>query len=258
MVSEKLIPIRRRLDQIPVTEGEYAVFDFDNTCIYNDIGEAVLAYLCLERKLKNLFLLDEEYPSAYYYKKVFERFCDLSDRGDILGASKLAYLALVGYSRQEIEQIVGEVLGYEGYELGEQDIFGRKFAKGLRIRGEAKELMDLARHRKSGLWVVTASGQVLVESMLRRWFPEYPFGCIGLTSEEEKGLLTERLVGPLPVLENKVTAIQARIHSTRRPILAAGDSPNDRAMLEYAEIKVVADRGNDLTRIARERGWYLI
>jgi hypothetical protein len=47
--------------------------------------------------------------------------------------------------------------------------------------------------------------------------------------------LTRTLLNPASWYEGKRASIRARIHEYRRPILVAGDSPNDYAMLSYVD-----------------------
>ena len=65
------------IDQIERTPNGFAVFDFDNTCIINDITEAVLYYLSANNLFKDENLLS--FKSENYAKDVFENYYKLLD-----------------------------------------------------------------------------------------------------------------------------------------------------------------------------------
>ena len=170
----------------------------------------------------------------------------MTETGDILEVAVFVYLALVGYNRTEIEEMVTQVLDHEGTKLSHREVFGVDFPKSLKVRNESKELMDLHKERESGIWVVTASSQIVVQSMLRRFFNAYNCRRIGITSEEDHGVLTGHLVLPIPSLQGKVDSIKKYIHPIQRLLSTTGDSPNDEPMLRYSILKVVAGRNGRL------------
>jgi len=59
MPSEVLDLVYDRVRRL-AEPGDFAAFDFDNTCIYNDIGEAVFVYQCENGLLRNRYLLGRE------------------------------------------------------------------------------------------------------------------------------------------------------------------------------------------------------
>jgi len=52
--------------------------------------------------------------------------------------------------------------------------------------------------------------------------------------------------------------IKKFINPKVKPLLGVGDSINDLPMLEYCEIKAVIDRQNSLTKLAKQKSWFLI
>ena len=63
MRTTSLNKITSLIDKISSTNDGYlyAVFDFDNTCIINDIEEASFAFICENRLLKDFSLLNQKY-----------------------------------------------------------------------------------------------------------------------------------------------------------------------------------------------------
>ena len=66
MKTDPLALVKEAIEKkIPEAGNQpFAVFDFDNTCIINDIGEAMFAFLCRNKLLKNNNLLSGD---AYIY-----------------------------------------------------------------------------------------------------------------------------------------------------------------------------------------------
>ena len=91
----------------------YAVFDFDNTCIVNDIAEAALAYLCENNLLKKL---DGE--------ATFKKYFRLLEEGHTQEAYEFATQLLAGFTISEIKTIVQETVRQEGSKLSKRKLFG--------------------------------------------------------------------------------------------------------------------------------------
>ena len=84
-----------------------------------------------------------------------------------------------------------------------------------------------------------------------------PARTLGIRTEVEKGILTDRLISPIPCEAGKVAAIEKTIG--QRPDIAVGDGLGDLAMLEYSVRPLVVGsrhkREAPLLRIGKERGW---
>ncbi len=265
MTRTQLLEIYQAIEQelkSSLVKKKFAVFDFDNTCIYNDIAEATLAYFCEHGLLRNNHLMprgvdgggvDEKYHSA-----VFEKYHGFLDKGRIQEAYEFCAKMLAGYSPQEIYHVVDRVLKYEGKASRQKRLFGRTIARGLRVKPNTEKLMKYVSNAGMELWIVSASPKVIVERGIQTFFKKYDCRCIAIETKLNGSILTDELVLPTPTYAGKQRCIQKFIGRTDRPILGVGDSNNDLPMLEYSLIKVVSDRGNELARLARERKWYLI
>ncbi len=224
----------------------YAVFDFDNTCIINDIAEAVLAYLCENNLLKKL---DGEATFKKYFRLLAE--------GQTQTAYEFATQLLAGFTINEIKNIVQETVKKEGSKLGKRKLFGIKINRGIKINKPIVKLMNLL-YPNYELWIVSASAKPIIKEAMKIFLPDYQINCIGIESELDQGILTDRLIYPTSTFQGKVANIKKYISKEVPPVLGAGDSMNDRHMLEYCKVKVVIDRNNQLTELARKQGWVIL
>lgn len=239
-------------------EEQYATFDFDNSCIVNDIQEATLAYICKNLLLKNDHLLPTGYTDrAVYHRDVFLGYHNLLNENRVKDAYFYAVKTMAGFAKSEMDKLVSEVIQSEGEVLGRQNLFGIDVAKGLAVRPQVKTLMELLLAAKCKIYVVTASSEEVVKSALKFWgFPEVT--CIGVRNKEVEGIFSDVVEEPAPIIDGKVDCIKKFISENEHPILAVGDSMNDLPMLEYSGIRVVVNRENALSKKAKEEGWFLV
>lgn len=238
--------------------GQFAVFDFDNSCIANDIQEATLAYLCKNFLLRNEHLVQTAFSEKEaYHRDAFLAYHKLIEENKIKEAYFYAVKTMAGFAKTEVNKLISDVIQAEGENLGTQNLFGINVAKGLSVRPQVKTLMELLLVDGCSVYVVTASSEEVVRSALKLWnFPEVV--CLGVKNVEKDGLFTDVIEEPAPIIEGKVACIKKFISMDKKPILGVGDSMNDLPMLEYSQIKVVVDRNNALAKKAKEGNWYII
>lgn len=248
--------IRQRLDGEP--DQAFAVLDFDNTCIVNDVGEAVLAFMCRNHLLKYGELLPSgsEPCGAAYHERVFRHYYELMNQGDIRAASLLCARILAGFRREEAAALVAATLDAEGTDPGEVELYGRRVAHGLAVRPVLRRLIEFSAANNIQIWIVSASPAIAVEAAMQR------FGLhgnlIALQHRTRDGMLSPALDQPYSIAEGKVECIKTFIDGGRRPLFAVGDSVYDLPMVEYAELHAVVERDNALTQVARQRGWFVL
>lgn len=237
-------------------DNPFAVFDFDNTCIVNDIGEATLAYICGHELLRDRSLLGEEDSSGGYHERVFHTYHSLVKEGRLKAAYMLNARMFSGFSQGEAEAATLTAIAEEGKKIGSKMLYDVHIERGLARRDVVLSLMEHLRKRGVHIWIVSASPEPCVRAAMQH------FGImgelIGVRSILRDGIFVSELEIPMPIIEGKVECMLAHIDASHAPILAIGDSMSDLPMLETAEIKVVVDRGNELSKIARERGWFLL
>jgi HAD superfamily phosphoserine phosphatase-like hydrolase len=226
--------VRQRLVELIAARGQasssnlapIATFDWDNTCIRGDIGEAAL------RRLEH-----DGNPGVY---ERYERLC--REHGDAVG---YRYCAEVIGGRDELAMrqwtlsIIDDAL--RSGEIVERE--------------EIRELFWVLERHGWQVWVVSASATPLVEAFGQRY--GVPASrVIGMDLRRDAaGHVHPEVVGPVTYRGGKVEAIDARIG--RRPDLAVGDAPTDLEMLASARHALVIDRGHALLRAeATRNGWW--
>jgi phosphoserine phosphatase len=248
--------IRARVDG---ADGRaFAVLDFDNTCIVNDVGEATLAFMCRHRLLRYGALLPSGAQSCdpAYHEQVFRHYHEILNAGDIRAASLLCAGILAGFRYDEAEAVVTAALDTEGNVPGETELFGIPISHGLAVRPGLRRLIDFSAANAIQIWIVSASPQIAVQAAMRR------FGLsgnpIGLRHRVDNEVLSHLLDEPYSIAEGKVDCIKTFIDPSRRPLFAVGDSVYDLPMVAYADIHAVVERDNELTLEARRRGWFVL
>lgn len=256
--------LRKILDTLDARKRDgcsfpFAVFDYDNTLVENDLQQAFIAYVCRHRLIRDTTLLHDEVLARNtdaYHEAFFTHYWKLLSQGVTRDAFLFLLRALSGFRADEMDALVSAIIREQGTVLGEEEYLGVTVTKGFRLRERVRELMEGCVSRGIKPYVVTASPEPLVRAALCHY--KIPAaGCVGINLVEEAGVFRNRLTDPLPIEEDKITCIRRFIH-TDSPLLGVGDSMNDYGMLNYASVRVVIDRQNGLTELARENGWYVL
>lgn len=235
----------------------FAVFDFDNSCIVNDIADAVFAYLCRNKLLKDYTLLGREKSNnVEYHQLIFRNYYEILGRGDIKKAYTFCAKVLSGFNKREIEIITKQTIHFEGKKIRRAKLYGIDIESGLAIKPQIKELMNVLKKRDIVIWIITASPQVIAETAVRYY--GFPCKVVGLKNKAKNGIFTAEIEKPYSILGGKITCIKKFISSNKKPLLAVGDSMSDFPMLKYAMIPVVVDRGNELSQKAKSQGWFTV
>lgn len=247
-----------RLQEKP-PEPHFVVFDFDNTCIVNDIQESLLAYLCRHSLLRNDSLVTsyslKDDPQRYH-EAVFLEYYKLLDDKKVYEAYRYGVRILTGFKKEEIPALTMKNIAEQGDVLGKETLFGIEIAKGLRLRTHVIDLMKELQKRGLEIWIISASSEEAVKAAADYF--HLSTKIIGVKLEEKDGILTDTFIEPLSVTEGKVPNIQKYIHPSAHPLLGIGDNMNDFTMLQYCLTQAVVNRNNSLTREAEKRGWYIL
>jgi phosphoserine phosphatase len=236
----------------------FAVLDFDNTCLVNDIGEATLAFMCRNQLLRCGDLLPTRGQACdpAYHAQVFRHYYQVLNSGDIRSASLLCARILAGFTPAEAAAAVSATLDAEGSTLGETELFGLPVARGLAVRPALRRLIHFAVAKEIQIWIVSASPAVAVEAAMRHF--GLPGNLIALRHRIDDQVLSQSLDEPHSIAEGKVDCIKTHIDASRRPLFAVGDSIYDLPMVAYAELRAVVERDNAMTQEARRRGWFVL
>ena len=237
--------------------GPFAIFDFDNTCIMNDIAEATLAYLCGNTLLRDTSLLGEKQDdNADYHERVFHTYYALLKEKRIKAAYMLNARMFSGFTPGEAEAVALAAITEEGSRIGSKMLYGLHIERGLAARRQVLSLMAYLKAKGVRVWIMSASQEPAVRAAMKHFGIEEDL--VAVRSVVRNGVFTSELESPMPIIEGKVECMRKFIDPARSPLLVADDSPTGLPLLETADIKVVVDRGNELGKIARERGWFLL
>lgn len=274
---------------------DYAVFDFDNTCILHDIGDA-----CYDQLVKELAfnfehegfwsLLDaEDSPDELRervaraqavapalraqhpdYLDYLGHMARLSRDHDLRHGHTHAYAwvvrlmvgmseeAILGIAQRAYQEHLSSELTFDTMR-DPRDMSAWQLPRGIRICQEIRSLMATMRARGMEVWIVSASAQHWVIPMAR-CFGVPPERVVGnLLEPDERGLMSDRLVMPATYRAGKLVRALERMQTDRLPWMAYGDAMTDFEMLAQAQgLAMVMDRGQEeLRQHALDRGWGL-
>ncbi len=273
-------------------ERPVAVFDFDNTLIFGDIGELYGQYLVDEVRYRydleafwDLVAVEdgrdglrelaqaiastpperrEEHPLFEAYRRQMSglyqrRFERLGRRDCYEWAVKLH----VGISEAEMvrwsrEAIVEELRRAQYAEsMGTADGETPTVRRGIRVIRQMRGVMERLRQQGYEVWIVSASNWWTV-SAVAPLFGVAENRVLGNRVEvDDQGRLTARRKGPALFREGKVAIIEEKIGGA--PQLAMGDAITDKEMLEMALGEaVLIDRGDAAMREAAKTNRWLV
>ena len=255
---DKLYETIRQQSNLNQNKKVFAVFDFDNTCIVNDIAEATLGYMARNNLFKCRNILPElaDLNTEELSEKVFKHYYGLLGAKNIRGAYEFGAKTLENLKTSEIGNLVENVLNFEGTEITKDGLFDIEIAKGIQTRTAVIDLIKYLQDRKVIVWVVSASPAVLVAEALKHF--AISTQLIGIRNVIEDGTIISELNYPMSVIEGKVDCIKLFIDPEVKPILGVGDNNNDLPMLEYSRIKVVVNRHNSLSEKAIQENWFML
>lgn len=267
-----------------------AVFDFDNTLIFNDVGELFSYYLIDEvlyrydldafwelideddgrDEIRELALramsMDEaeraESPvfaryraemSALYSRKLErdgKRSCYSWAVTLHVGLTELDMSAM---SEQAIRRELAREIQKETVHTGRGEVIS--FTRGIRMLKPMRELIERLHAEDVEVWICSASNYWTVAQFAPR-FGINPERVIGNRVQTHERRLSADLIAPAMFMEGKAQAIIRDIGMP--PTFAFGDSETDLHMLRAATgLAMVIDTGSaaDLVKEAHEKGW---
>lgn len=204
----------------------FAIFDFDNTCIVGDIGEALWEHLITAGRLSG---------------EKYERYRALLAGGKVTDAYLLYGTILDGFTEDEATDAVRATLDSQS---------------ALKVHSGVRALMNFLQKKGVAVWIISASHEVAVCLAMENFGIEAKL--IGIRNILKDGKYTAALEQPASMLEGKVDCMRAYIHPDASPLLVIDDSPTGLPLLETADIKVVVDHGQSFAEEARRRGWFIL
>lgn len=263
-----------RIDQALATAqpGDYLAFDFDNTCIWQDIGESFMRALVRAGALA--------IRSTVFWESWDAETADVSEAWPLAEAADAgdpeavaAWLACVEHAYMTRCQVRGKADGYSWAVqlmagMREADVLAAADAympealalhhgsiDAVRIYEEIRALVARAQTQGVDVWIVSASSWWIVQAGAR-CFGVPPERVLGNRVAVVEGVLTATVTPPRMVFEGKVEALR-EVHGDHAPLLMFGDSMTDSDVMRWARWGgVVIDRGVEALRdLAVAEGW---
>lgn len=264
--------------------GQVAAFDFDNTLVRGDLGHRfffeVLEKLLLnendpglgrvlsagDRSDRLLNMLKEartgRVTNLEFQSAALTLYHDLLDQGGPLLAYPWATQILSGLQESLVRKLARDLIQeqithpFEYRPVSYGDGLETIDFWGLRLIEEMESLLREVAAVGFQVHILTGTCQLLVEEFVD--LLKLPvFRVHGMQVEIDQGRLTDRLDLPVTYGEGKLELIRERIG--KRPLLVAGDGPNDLAMLQYSSgLSLFFGRtDSEVGRIAAEKNWII-
>jgi len=247
----------------------FAVFDADNTVWKHDLIEALLAWMGNKKQLRLTALSPDIVPMPIRSDETLQSYYDYLSDIDHSLAYLFASQIFAGFTLAELQQAVHDMLDSIGPITVPMPNGQSKDIPIPKIFPAQIELMHTLQDNGVEVWIVSASLEEVVRMvasnprfglalppervigvnlMLRKPNGEVTVGAlerregrIGLEYFFSEDRLSWTLgtypFTPLTWYGGKLAAIQEWIDPSQRPILVAGDSPNDFYMQFYADVK---------------------
>jgi len=167
----------------------------------------------------------------------------------------------IPYVQFRVKYISGKSLQFYR-DLGEKTF--KKHYK-HKIFKPIKQLIQTLKENDFEVWIVTASPEGMYQQFLSKEFDIPITNIIGVKSVIKNGIITDRMVNPIPQDEGKMEAIETFIQD--KPLLVAGNSRGDKEMIEFSrELKIIVNpdehiaegQEKSIADYAKEEGWLVI
>lgn len=259
-----------------------AVFDFDNTLVFNDQGEACMYYIIKQgmlpgerpefwealKKAGNLqaglaqmqawFHAFRAQDDEEAYQKlavaILETYQAVYENDGMLAAYRWSAVVFAFQKVAEWEKISRYVFAeQQETQLGEQIVGQISIPRGIRIYKEIHTLIQTMQAQAWTVRIVTASPQEIIQAVISHWNlkTEQVYGMQLARNASDEYL--PRILDPMPYQDGKIQMLYDRLGSTpaEMPLrFAAGDSQGDLSLLQQAGLGILIDRGYPTMRAA--------
>lgn len=243
-----LLPKRNWTDEVynflvsQKEDNRVIAFDFDNTLVKNDFGEAVMEYILYTGMPKFKENFSEHFSDSFEAEKIWK------DRKN--SPSILRDFAIKEY--ESIIQSEGLEKAYRwtsfifsGYSPSELRSAARTVWENDKNISPYEEMRDVIRFFKKlnkEIFIVTASPTCVIQEVANEFFVDEK-KVIGMNARLKDGIFTSEIVEPYTYGEGKVKALGEIVKNI--PSIAFGDSENDFYLLKNSETGIFIDRGNE-------------
>lgn len=277
--------VQKQIEAILSGPPGRAAFDFDNTMIFNDLGEACMYYILLQglvfadepsfwKEIRHpliseneLSVLREKFENAAessgeedqldltdYLLSFYDR---IMEQDGLEHAYRWTRVIFAGRSPLEMRKISRYVFAHEQ----EQDIAharfpsGRMINTGIRIYEPIRNLIQQMAERGWAIRIVSASPEEIIREAIAHWnLPEE--NVRGMRLRRDREIL-------LPIIDEPMTYGPGKVQALKDTgwedlDFAAGDSWTDFDMLLFAKKALLLDRNNpSLIQKGRESGFII-
>ena len=275
-VAETLLDLLNRAGSSgDLNSPPYAVFDWDDTCIMGDAGDAIFygavtrdAYPLSDPALWEMLTDDVERSSLlqaiermrhatgrekteawiryrWQFVRTFgllvQQLDDLAYGWQTMLLAGLTPSAVEKLTRQVLDEAVVAPLDKATWPAPHESAAPIEVQQGIRPFSQIKGLYDALEASGIQVWIVSATGEPIVRAAAA-YFGYDPKRVIATRLSMDDGRYAARLLEPYVWNEGKVKAIQSQIHPTQKPALVVGDGLTDHDMLEYGgDVRIVID-----------------
>ncbi len=165
------------------------------------------------------------------------------------------------YVQYRVKYISGKSLQFYR-DLGE--ITFNKYYKD-KIFQPVKQLISILKENDFEVWIVTASPEGMYQQFLSKEFGIPITNIIGVKSVIRNGIITDKMVHPVPQDEGKMEAIETFIQG--KPLLVAGNSRGDKEMIEFSgDLKMIVNPDEHIAKgqqqsisdYAKKENWLIV
>jgi HAD superfamily phosphoserine phosphatase-like hydrolase len=231
-------------NKILSTQGGFSVFDFDNTIIKNDFGEAVMNRILKSGLLKlnsttQDFFRDREKAGKLIESKSFSELENLVldeyefqlNQFGLEAGYRWSSFIFSGFTELEMKQLAREVWASE---------LSSKSESSVKPYPEILDLIEFMQNNSWNVYIVTASPAWIIEAISIN-VGIRPENVFGMEMELiEGGINSSQIIEPYPCFSGKTLILKQNFNE--QPDLAFGDSPNDKELLLYAKNSIFIDR----------------
>ncbi len=213
-IPEPLVRMLSDIEEFARSRKKIAVFDLDNTLLVGDIGEAVFAKLKLQG-----------YMPEYRWED-YRRALSSNRRG----AYTSVVAAMSGLTERLIQRVTLDLISRrEEYLELERSFIPVPYPHPLMQR-------LVARLRDTGYqtYIISASNEISARLIAWKMFGITPFKVFGIRQRSDSGVLTDRLIEPIPIDQGKAEVFRKYVGETN-PLVTAGDSYLDVPMLRLTD-----------------------
>ena len=182
-------------------------------------------------------------------------------RSAVMDSLKSQSNVSLSYVQNRIRLISGISL-QEYRDLGE-DCFNNYYTD--KIFKPMEDLINILKSEDFEVWIVTASPEGMYQQFLSKEFQIPITRIIGVKSVIRDGIITDKIVRPVPQDHGKKEAIETFVQDV--PLLVAGNSRGDKEMIEYSrglklivnpDEHVAPDQKESIADYAKSNNWLVI